>query len=205
MNFFTRIAMLFYVTLVLVIGCFGLIIALNLADVDVIQQYMLFFYGDENLRIILGSVTGIILFMNFMFYQMFSVNTHKEKIIAFDNPSGRVSVSLYALEDLVKRMLTRLPEIKDVRAGIKATKKGLQIRARLVLKNEVNIPELTSKLQEMVKNKVHDTIGLDEPVNVAIYIGKILPDRAKEKQVTKEDLGEGDIKAPDVPFQGYRA
>jgi hypothetical protein len=56
----------------------------------------------------------------------------------------------------------------------------------------------------MVKRRVQDAIGIDEPINVSIYVGKILPDQAREKLVPK---GEPPRQEPDqtVPFHGYRA
>jgi len=51
---------------------------------------------------------------------------------------------------------------------------------------------------------VQEAIGLDEPIDVNIFVGKILPDEGKEKRQPKK---EETPKEPDqnVPFQGYRA
>jgi len=145
-----------------------------------------------------------LLFLNFVFYRAFTVNIHKEKTIAFDNPAGRVSVSLVAIEELTKRIISRVSEVREVKSKISVSKKGLLIKIKLILRAEGSIPEVTSRVQELVKRKVQNTIGLDEPIEVAIYVGKILPDQGKEKQLPKK---EGPQKEPqqNVPFQGYRA
>jgi len=75
---------------------------------------------------------------------------------------------------------------------------------KLILRAEGSIPEVTSRVQDSVKRKIQDTIGIDEPIDVAIYVGKILPDQGKEKRQSKK---EDAPKEPEqnVPFQGYRA
>lgn len=142
--------------------------------------------------------------LNFVFYRFFSVNIHRDKIIAFDNPGGRVSVSLMAMEDLVRRLLFRISEIKDVKPIIKASNKGLNIKVKLVLRSEGNIPEIASRVQTQVLKKIQDTIGLDEPVNVSVYVGKIIPEKVKQKQSSDKEPSD-DKSGPDVPFRGYRA
>ena len=74
----------------------------------------------------------------------------------------------------------------------------------MVLCSEVNIPELTSIVQETAKRKIQDIIGLDEPLNVSVYISKILGDVVKEKKSSKKEDPE-ERSGVHVPFQGYRA
>jgi uncharacterized alkaline shock family protein YloU len=204
MKFFTRVAVLFYVTLVLFLSCFLLMFIGNLINYENVTDVFYAIYVDNTLKMVTGIVALILLLMNFIFYRLFSINVRGEKIIAFDNPSGRVSVSLVALEDLVKRRVAKLPEIKEVKASITASKKGLNIKSRLAFRSEVNIPEITSRVQEIIKKKIQDTIGIDEPVDVSIYVGKILPEKVKEKH-HKEKEEKEERSDSNIPFQGYRA
>lgn len=204
MKFLTRIAILFYVSLALFLGCFTVLYVLNLIDFKPVFDVLFAVYYDKSLRTIVASTAWFVLVMNFIFYRVFTVTTYREKIIAFDNPAGRVSVALVALEDLIRRTISRLPEVKEGRVDIRASKKGLRVRIRLVLCSEVNIPEITSTVQETVKRKIQDIIGLDEPINITVYIGKILPERVKEKRAGKSPERE-ELPEPAVPFQGYRA
>lgn len=204
MNFLTRITVLFYVTIILFLGCFAILYVLNVIPYQDIWDVLFVAYVDDNLRIAVGGVAVGLLLINFLLYRQFDINVSKEKIIAFDNPAGRVSVALGALEDLIQRTLTRFPEVKEGKVDIRATKRGLKAKVRLVLCSEVNIPELTVIVQDTARRKIQDIIGLDEPVNVSIYIGKILPERIKDKKSGKKEDAE---ERPEVrvPFQGYRA
>ena len=138
-----------------------------------------------------------------MFFNVFSDKQQRGKTIAFDNPSGRVSVSLSAMEDLVKRVIAGVQEVREVRSSITVGKKGLNVEARIILNRDVNIPEMTSRLQELVKRKIQNTIGLEEDVVVRVHVFKIIPSRKTKQSKAKDDDAEVSDNA--VPFQGYRA
>ena len=60
---------------------------------------------------------------------------------------------------------------------------------------------MTAQLQDLVKRKILDTIGLEEAVIVRIDVVKIVSDDNKpQRKIEKKDDFE-----PTVPFQGYRA
>jgi uncharacterized alkaline shock family protein YloU len=85
------------------------------------------------------------------------------------------------------------------------SKKGLQNKITLILRVEGSIPELTSRVQELVKRKVQDAIGLDEPMDITIYVGKIISDQRNEKPSPKKKEEVQKELEHNVPFQGYRA
>lgn len=204
MKFLTRIAAIFYVTLALFLCSFILLFVLNRIDFVNIVNLLTLVYYDETLRIIFGASACGVLFLNFLFYRAFTYNPYKGKTIAFDNPAGRVNVSLTAIEDLAKRVIDGIPEVREVKSKIAVSKKGLTIRMTLVLRSESSIPEVTQRVQDLVKAKVQDVIGLEEPVKVSIFIGKIIPDQTREKRKPKKQESPKD-QEPNVPFQGYRA
>jgi len=204
MNFFRRLAVLFYVTLGLFVGCFFLLAFFNLLDVRSVLNIFYIIYSDESLKLIAGILAVVFLFINFVFYRIFSEGRRREGIIAFDNPDGRVSVALSALEDLIKRVVTRLSEVKEVKSGIAVSRKGLKIKMKLIITSEVSIPEVTSRVQNLIKQKIQDAIGMDEDVEVEIYVGKILSEHPQEK-IKKEKLVVEDGQESGIPFQGYRA
>jgi hypothetical protein len=204
MKFVIRLAVLFYMVLVLVIGCFWGLFVLKLIPLQDVIDLLSRVYGDMQLRILSGILITIFLILNYIFERVLLSQQQKGRMIAFDNPSGRVSISVDALEDLVKREILSVGEVKEVRSSfIMAGRKGMEIDARLVLNSDVNIPEVTARLQEMIKAKIQDTIGVEETIVVKIEVAKIVVDsgkkRAKEKEKTPPPAGSA------VPFQGYRA
>ena len=204
MKFLTRIAVLFYVTLIMFLSSFVLLFVLNYIDMQNIVNLFTIIYYDEALRMVFAVGACALLFLNFVFYRAFTVNIHREKTIAFDNRAGRVSVWVVAIEELTKRVISQTSEVREVKSKISVSKKGLLIKIKLILRAEGSIPEVTSRVQEVVKRKIQDTIGLDEPIEVAIYVGKILPDQGKEQRPPKKEEPQKEPQQ-NVPFQGYRA
>jgi len=204
MKFLTRLAVLFYVTTILFIGVFLLLFVMNQVSFRYVVTFLYVIYSDPQIRWIFGVIAVVILLKNFMFARVISEQQQREKTIAFDNPSGRVSVSLLAMSDLVRRVISKVPEVKEVKSSIAASKKGLEISVRLVLRADVNIPEMTSELQEMVKKKIQSTIGLDEAIVVKVHVSKIIPENGKNKQEKTKDTIDTDESQGNIPFQGYR-
>ncbi|MFA5087467.1 MAG: alkaline shock response membrane anchor protein AmaP [Candidatus Omnitrophota bacterium] len=205
MKFFARLALLFYVVIIIFFGVFTILFVMNWIDFRNFVVIMAFIYSDLKIRQIIGVVAVIVLLKNFMFARVISGSQQREKNIAFDNPAGRVSVSLSAMEDLVKRLIAREPEVRDVKANIVASRKGLDVTARLVLRSDVNIPETTSRFQDIVRTKIQDTIGIEEAVTVKIDVIKIVASDLKIRSSKEEEILEsGQPHRDNIPFQGYR-
>ena len=202
MKFLSGLIRFFYALLITFACCLVILFVAHSISIEQVDHYLRMAYNSEKIRWYAGIISGSLIFLTFLFERIISNSRQKERTIAFDNPMGRVSVSLTAVEDLVKRLVYREPEIKEVRTMIIATKRGLQLEIRMILKTEVNIPDMTSRLQEMIKNKIQETLGVDEPVTIRIHVVKIATDtekprRGKDKEAdTAEDLA--------IPFQGYR-
>jgi len=206
MKFWARVAILFYVASITFVSCLAILFVTRLSDILTLQKinyYLNVVYKDPLLGMIIVAVSGAMIVLSLIFARVITGGKQQEKTIAFDNPSGRVSVSLTAVEDLVRRLMYKVPEIKEVRPSIIASKKGLEIESRLILRSDVNIPEMTSRLQELIKNKVQEILGLDETVTVRIHIVKIIAEHTKGKQ--KEVPQEEQETKPTIPFQGYRS
>jgi len=204
MKILLRVGAFIYVMLVLSVCCIGFSYIFGKFGANYVIDFLYHASSDEATKMAMVSFFGVIMFLTILFYKIFLVNIFEDKVIAFDNPSGRVSVSLLALEDLVRRKIIKLFEVKEVKTKIRASgKKGLRVTIRLTLKSEGNIPDLTSSVQEITKKRIQDIIGIDEPVNISVYIGKIISeerDQKKRKEASVEDQNE-----PNIPFQGYRA
>lgn len=204
MNFLKRIAILFYVTMMLFFSSFIFLFALNYIDIRHVQQILVMIYTDETLRTICAATAAGLLLFNYVFYKIFTVSSRRGGVIAFDNPSGRVNVSLQAIEDMIKRVINKTPEVKEIKSKISASKKGLAIKITLILRTEGSIPEVTSRVQELVKKRVQEAIGLEEPIDVTIHVGKILSDGGTEKRPPKKEDPPKESEG-NVPFPGYRA
>lgn len=203
MKLVIRLGVLFYMMLILFLGCFMVLFVLNIVHLQGVLDLLTEVYENLEVRSIVGAVGLFILLNNYVFARAILSQQQRGKMIAFDNPGGRVSVSLAALEDLVRREMARAPEVKEVRCTVFAARKAIEINARLILNADVNIPEMTSRLQDMVKGKVQDTIGIEENVVVKIDVVKIIPDAHRAKKQKEHEETVKPLESA-VPFQGYR-
>ncbi|MFH1360565.1 MAG: alkaline shock response membrane anchor protein AmaP [Candidatus Omnitrophota bacterium] len=202
MKFFTRLAISFYVLIISVLSGAVILFATDVITLNDVSYYLRIVHNDPTVNMAVTITSCGLIIFSFILARIISGNQQKERTIAFDNPSGRVSVSLVAVEDLVKRMLYKNPEVKDVKPTIVAGKKGVSIEAKLVLRADVNIPEMTSKLQDTIKNKIQEILGLDETVTVRLHIIKMISDQSKSKGPRQDKDQESETA---VPFQGYRS
>lgn len=217
MRLITKLAILFYTALIAITTCLVALFVLHLITLESVVLIAKTVYFDDQLRAISGCVAMLVFFMNWFFIEAISGKEVREKNIAFDNPIGRVTVSLIAMEDLVRRICLKFSEVKDVRSvRMKVNKRGLDIRLNLALYSDVKIPKVTSDLQEIVKHKVIETIwvkpdepfvipaisGIEDKVTVRVYVTKIVGDDLRTRDKGKISVEDFD---PTVPFQGYRA
>ena len=79
-----------------------------------------------------------------------------------------------------------------------ANKKGIDAQVKLILRAQVNIPDLTAKLQDMIRRKMEEAIGMEGRITIHIHVAKMVLDDIKTKRSI--DLGD----QPQVPFHGYR-
>ncbi len=203
MRFLTRFLVLVYVTLVMFLGVVLVLFVLQKLQFENVIDILYWIYRDITLRKIFGGIGGFLLMINFIVYGIFAAQRQQDKIIAFDNPSGRVKVSLAALEDLIRRRIESLAEVKEAKISIRALKHKIKSKVYLSLRSDVNIPDLTSRVQDLVKTKIQDTVGLEETITVSVEVGRIVSDKTKDQPSSGGPSGDGTER--NFPFRGYRA
>lgn len=194
MRFFGGLTLFFYTLIILMVGGLFIVIATNIIPLTYIIEMLGTIYSNTDVRLILGVTGGLLIFIAIMIVQITVGIIKKEKTIAFENPDGQVTISLTAIEDFIKRAMKQLPEVKESRPNVRASKKGITIVNRVVLFSDVNIPETTEKIQNIVKSRVQDMLGVEEPVEIQINVVKIAHKEERAKDVKKDD------KIP--PFRG---
>jgi len=198
MRIFTVLGILFYAVVLILIGMILIIFSVNLLQPQDINNLLAYIQYSINSRIIVGLSGLLLIVISFSFAQLILGRFQRERTIAFTTASGEVTIALSAVEDLIKRLAGVIPEIKELRPDVIATKKGIIVDIRVVLKSEANIPDLTSRLQEITRSKIQEILGLEEQIIIKIHVVKIISihdtDR-KRKELEKEEST--------IPFSGY--
>lgn len=198
MRIFTVLGIFFYAALLVLIGIILIIFSLNLFLSPDIMAVIDYIQSSTNSRIITGLSGLLLIVISFSFAQLILGRFQRERTIAFTTASGEVTIALSAVEDLIKRLGHIIPEIKELRPDVLATKKGIMVYLRVILKSEANIPELTSRLQEITRSKIQEVLGVEEQIIIKIHVAKIITIEEKDRR-RKES---GKEESP-VPFGGY--
>ena len=225
MNFFQRLGLFFYVSFVAYV-CFFWILLVDdrVLHYEDYGTFLEFVFSSAYLPNLIMLTAVFVMLLNLLFYCLISTSVKRDRVISFDNPNGRVSVSLFALEDLVKRTILQFEEIKDNRPSINVASKVLRVKVPIVLKSDVQIPEVTSRVQAEVLRRIRDTIGGSQKIDISVYVSKINLKRAQrvnksvpkkpsqppvqkaepEKKSGNTDSIDDTPDGPVVPFQGYK-
>jgi len=196
MRIFTVLGILFYASVLILIGVILIIFSLNVLKPQDINNLLTYVQYNTNSRIIIGLLGLLLILISFSFAQLILGRFQREKIIAFATTSGEVTIALSAVEDLIKRLTGFIPEIRELRPDVIATKKGINVDLRVILKSEANIPEMTARLQEITRAKIQEVLGIEEQINIRIHVAKIISIEEKEKK-------RREIDEPTIPFGGY--
>lgn len=173
MRVVSNLTIIFYSIFFFVIGVSLVLIAFNVLSKDMIDYTLDFIYLNQNMRLIVGITGGLLAVVTLLVIQVVFGRMQMERTIAFENPDGQVTISLNAIEDFIKRLTKQLPEIKELKPDVIATKKGVDVTIRLILHSDVNIPDVTERVQSLIKGRIQDMLGIEEPIFVKIHIAKI--------------------------------
>ncbi|RJO64341.1 MAG: alkaline shock response membrane anchor protein AmaP [Candidatus Omnitrophota bacterium] len=198
MRFLTVVGISFYMIVLIFIGLGMIVFSFNvLAPVDIIRLLEITQYN-TNYRILLGLSGGLLIIISYSFAQLILGRFQREKTIAFATSTGEVTISLSAVEDLIRQLAFVFPEIKELKPDVIATKKGIIVHMRVVLRTEANLPELTSRLQDVTKTRIQEVLGIEEAIVIKIHIAKIITKEEKDKR-----RGQIEQQIPSVPYGGY--
>ncbi len=197
------LTVLFYAGFIILIGismiAFTIAVSYNLLLPQDIDNFLGLIQGSFNLRMIVATSGILLIVISISFAQFILGRFQREKTIAFPTASGEVTIALSAVEDLIRRLAGIIPEIKELRPDVIATKKGgITVDLRVVLKEEANIPELTERLQEITKSKIQEVLGIEEQITIRIHVAKIISVEEKERKRKEFERDE-----PKIPFSGY--
>ena len=199
MRIFSILGVLTYATVLILLGVVLIVFSLNLLRPQEIYDFLIYLQGAINSRVAVGLAGFLLILISFSFAQLILGRFQREKTIAFTTASGEVTIALAAIEDLIKRIGSVIPEIKELRPNVVAKKNRIEVYLRVILRSEANIPELTSQLQEITRAKIQEVLGVEEQIIVKIHIAKI--SALEERDNRRRELAKDETT---IPFSSYR-
>lgn len=186
MRLITSLGIFFYTIVLFLIGAILIAFAMDLLSIQDIYNIFQNMQLSLNSKIITGLAGILLILISIFFAQLILGKMEKERTIAFNAPTGQVTIALSAVEDLIKRLAQNFPEIKELRPDVIASKRGVEVNLRVILQSEVSIPDLTSQLQDVLKNKIQSMLGIEEDITVKVHVAKIVSYGEKKKKASTD-------------------
>ncbi|MFH1664642.1 MAG: alkaline shock response membrane anchor protein AmaP [Candidatus Omnitrophota bacterium] len=174
MNFIKRLLGFFYAFLMAGAGFLLILISRNMISAAQFEEMVNIVNSDVIYQVSAGCIGCIFVLLGVTAPFSLERRLKKNRIVSFQNPDGEVTVSLSAIEDYVKKIASGVPGIRDVRPRVEISGRGINITATVSISPEANIPEVTEKIQMEVRGKVQGMLGVEEKVNMKVFIRKIL-------------------------------
>ncbi|MBI3318066.1 MAG: alkaline shock response membrane anchor protein AmaP [Candidatus Omnitrophica bacterium] len=198
MKLFTWIIMGCYMLLFTFLGVILIWFAMQWLPVEGAIVWLGRVYGERNLRLACFLTGAGLILINWMIVQLTLAKLQRQKIIAFENPDGQVTVSLSAIEDFIRRSARELPEVKKLRSDVIAGKGRILVRVRVTLWSEAHIPEATERIQSLVRSRVAEMLsGIEEPIQVRVHVAEISHREEGEAQPPRRE------EKIHAPFRGF--
>lgn len=188
----------FFTVLVYVIVSFFTGILFMGLSLDFIDVNLAFIYisnevlSDTYSRLILGILGLLIILFCLRYLQSLFLKLRRYKSITFESTEGEVDITLFAIEDMLRRLLENNKEISHVRPKIFSKKKSLKVVIRGDLASEMNIVEFTKEVQDKIKEKLKTLLGEDKEIKVKLVIRRMV--FGGKKKLEEE---------PEIPFRKY--
>lgn len=173
MKIFNIVAIFIYTFLFSIIGALFIALSLRTESLDSAVRVMNYLFHMNNFRLGMAFTGFLLILVNISIAQLSLGKLQKNKTIAFQNPNGQVTLALSAIEDYIKRLTNNMKEIKEIKSHVSVTKAGMEIVAKTTLYAEVNIPEATEKIQNAIRSRLQEILGIEEKVTIKINVTKI--------------------------------
>src|ERR1700730_8351791 len=140
----------------LIVGIFSILIALHGYGSNLFLSLLTPLQGDPWTMIV-----GIVVFLlSLRFLTMRGANSENTTSFVHSTANGDIHISFQTLESLAIRSAQTIRGLTDLKADIKQVEAGVAIRIRGMVQPDLNIQEITEKLQEKVQMYVQETAGV---------------------------------------------
>lgn len=179
MRFLDKLINFIFSLAMIIISVVIILALLNYTSISFVNNLINDYLWNESYRTIV-LVVAVIVFLAGLKTTIFSSDFKKKKKmpIMVNNDNGNVQIAADTVETTAKTVAKSHSEVKDVNAKMINRKKGIDIYMTLLIFQGANIKELTEKIQDEVKETVHNTTGV-KVLNIDIRVKNVVDKNAK--------------------------
>ena len=167
MKILEKITLIIYSNIMLILSIILCLLIFNWLDMSLVGNFM---YG-----LIVGETSSNILFILLSIKCIFFDSTSKEEIkerqgVLLQNESGKLLISKETIENLVNSVALNFQNAEDVTTRVELdSDNNVKVFVNLIVSEEAVIKELSSKLQQKIKEKVKMATDLEvKEVNITV-------------------------------------
>lgn len=190
MRAFANFITFLFVILLVVVGLCLIALSLQALQGDEVVALIDYINQSQKAKIALGGTGALLILLSILVVHFTIGKMQRERTIAFANPDGEVTIALSAIEDFIKKIARQMPEVKELKSDVIASKKCVEISTRATLWSDTNIPDVTEKIQAVIRTKLQEMLGIEEKIEVRVHVVKIVQKEGSE------------AKEPEIPYRG---
>lgn len=117
-----------------------------------------------------GALVLFLISLRFLFFRRGA--SKEPQAITHKTEHGDVRISLQTLENLADRAARLVKGVSDLKTKVRPSEAGIRIAIRVSVDPDLDIPQITTSVQQKVKDYVESTAGITVQ-NVAVYVNDI--------------------------------
>lgn len=173
MKILEKITLIIYSNIMLVLSIILCLLIFNWLDIELVGNIVnSLIIGETSSKILLGlSILFILLSIKCIFFDSKSKEEIKERQgVLLQNESGKLLISKETIENLVNSVALNFQNAEDVTTRVELdSENNVKVYVNLIVNEEAVIKELSSKLQQKIKEKVKTATDLDvKEVNITV-------------------------------------
>lgn len=183
MKILEKITLIIYSNIMLILSIILCLLIFNWLDMSLVGNFMYgLIVGETSSKILLGlSILFILLSIKCIFFDSTSKEEIKERQgVLLQNESGKLLISKETIENLVNSVALNFQNAEDVTTRVELdSDNNVKVFVNLIVSEEAVIKELSSKLQQKIKEKVKMATDL-EVKEVNINVKKAVPEKSSK-------------------------
>lgn len=129
-----------------------------------------------------GVVGAAMLFLGLVVILVGIQNVRPEQTICVQNPEGEVRITFGAIEELLRKASRQIGGVKEFKPKVIGGKRGLEVFSRVSVGTGSSVPELTVRIQDMVKSQIKGVLGIEEIGAIKIYVNRIVTEESSREE-----------------------
>lgn len=114
----------------------------------------------------------IIIGIRLFWVSIYRAKKSSHHVVLAENALGQVNLSLSAVEDLANKVAGKIHGVREISSQMVAVPQGVGLKIQASVTPDINVPNASAEIQNMIKEKVFEITGL-QVSSVEVHIQSI--------------------------------